>query len=267
MDDEQWLRPFRAFGSVKDFRLVDELATDVLRALSLADEGHDIVLPALQNLHVTGSLSIDGPFRDSVETFFTRRQLYGHPVQIYYGSPQQRRQFQPSSFPNLKRLPTTTNSVEMLTKLKQVEMRMTDLRNKQLEAAQAGRTDEANKLAVILSQHITAYKKGREFVVRMLEAKKAAAQGQGQGPSSQPAHDPATTAGTTQHSTPRMSATPQPTPNANSHSTPRLTTPRTGRKPEPELDVGVAFSRHRQLGRWRRVRLCCQCECGASSSV
>ncbi|KAH8994826.1 hypothetical protein EDB92DRAFT_228064 [Lactarius akahatsu] len=142
-------------------------------------------------------------------------------------------QSQPSSFLNLKPPPATADSVEMLTKLKQVEMRMTDLRNKQLEAAQAGRTDEANKLAVILSQHITAYKKGREFVVRMLEAKKAAAQGQGQGPSSQPAHDPAPTAGTTQHSTPRMSATPQPTPNANSHSTPRLTTPRMAANPNP----------------------------------
>ncbi|KAH9160781.1 hypothetical protein EDB89DRAFT_845017 [Lactarius sanguifluus] len=246
MDDEQWLRPFRAFGGVKDFRLADELATDVLHALRLADEGHDIVLPALQNLHVTGPLSIDGPLRDSVESFFTQRQLYGHPVQIYYGSPQQRRQFQPSSFLNLKPPPTTASSVEILTKLKQVEMRMADLRDKQIEATQAGRTDEADKLGVILSRHIAACKKGREFVMRMLEAKKAtaaaAAAAQGQGPSSQPTCDPTPTAGTTQHSTPRMTATPQPTPNANSHPTLRLATPRMAANPDPMPSHATAKS-------------------------
>jgi hypothetical protein len=112
--------------------------------------------------------------------------------------------------------------MEMMTKLKQVEMRITELRNKQVEAAQAGRTEEANRLMLVLSQHVAAYKKGREFVMKMMEAKRAAAaaQGQGQGPS-QPAHDPTSTAGTTQHSTPTMPATPQQTPN--SRLTPRLT--------------------------------------------
>jgi hypothetical protein len=146
---------------------------------------------------------------------------------------------QPSSFAlNLK--PTASaDPMEMLTKLKQVEMRIAELRNKQLEAAQAGRTEDANKLTVVLSQHIAAYKKGREFVVKMLEAKRAAAaaqgQGQGQG-SSQSAHDPTSTAGTTQHSTPTMAATPQPqlTPNTNPRSTPRLAaTPLMAANPNP----------------------------------
>ena len=125
--------------------------------------------------------------------------------------------------------------MEMLTKLKQVEGRIAELRNKQTEAAQAGRTDEANKITVVLTQHIAAYKKGREFMMKMLEAKRAAAAAQGQGPS-QPPHDPAPTAGPTQHSTPTMSArhTPQPTPNANSRSTPRLAaTPLMAANPNP----------------------------------
>ena len=129
--------------------------------------------------------------------------------------------------------------MEMLNKLKQVETRIADLRSKQAEAAQAGRTEEANKLQIVLNQHVAAYRKGREFMMKMLEAKRAAAaaqgQGQGQGPS-QPPHDPAPTAGTTQHSTPTMSArhTPQPTPNANSRSTPRLAaTPLMAANPNP----------------------------------
>ena len=128
--------------------------------------------------------------------------------------------------------------MEMMSKLKQVEMRIADLRNKQIEHAQAGRTDEANKLTTVLSQHITAYKKGREFVMKSLEAKRAAAaaaQGQGQG-SSQPAHDAASTSGTTQHSTPTMAVTPQPqlTPNTNPRSTPRLAaTPLMAANPNP----------------------------------
>jgi hypothetical protein len=140
-------------------------------------------------------------------------------------------QSQPSSFALNLKPPANADSVEMLTKLKQVEMRIAELRNKHIEATQAGRTDEANRLAVILSQHVTAYRKGREFVMKMLEAKRAAAAGQAQG-SSQPAHDPAApTAGTTQHSTPIMSA--QPTPNANSRSTPRLSTPLMAANPNP----------------------------------
>ena len=134
--------------------------------------------------------------------------------------------------------------MEMMTKLKQVELRITELRSKQMEAAQAGRTEEANRLTLVLSQHVAAYKKGREFVVKMMEAKRAAAATQGQGPS-QPAHDPAPTASTTQHSTPTMSATPQPAPN--SRLTPRLTprlatTPLMAANPNPMLAMNPSPS-------------------------
>ncbi|KAH9034430.1 hypothetical protein EDB84DRAFT_1578199 [Lactarius hengduanensis] len=86
MDDEQWLRLIHAFDGAKDFRLDDKLATDVLRALRPADEGHKIVLPALRYLHVQGAV-MRGPSRDSVESFLAQRQLSNHPVQVYYDLP------------------------------------------------------------------------------------------------------------------------------------------------------------------------------------
>src|SRR6266404_3036612 len=115
--------------------------------------------------------------------------------------------------------PVCADPVEMFTKLKQVEMLMNELRNKEIEAIQAGRTDEANRLGSILTQHFTAYKKGREFLMKIVEAKRAAA-AQEQGPS-QPAHNSAPTAGTGEHSMPTMATTSQPTPNAGPNSTPQ----------------------------------------------
>lgn len=52
MIDERWLRLIRTFRGAKNFRVASELATDILRALCLADEGHEVVLPTLRNLHV-----------------------------------------------------------------------------------------------------------------------------------------------------------------------------------------------------------------------
>ncbi len=115
--------------------------------------------------------------------------------------------------------PASADPVELFTKLKQVEMLMNELRNKEIEAIQAGRTDEANRLGSILTQHFTAYKKGREFLMKIVEAKRAAA-AQEQGPS-QPAHNSAPTAGTGEHSMPTMATTSQPTPNAGPNSTPQ----------------------------------------------
>jgi hypothetical protein len=83
MDDEQWPQLIRAFGGAKDFHMASELATDISRALRLADEGHEIVLPTLINLHVLQPVSTSGPLWDSVESFVTQRQLSSLPVQIY----------------------------------------------------------------------------------------------------------------------------------------------------------------------------------------
>ena len=83
MDDEQWLRPIGAFSSAKVLRVASELATDILRSLRLADEGHEFVLPALQNLHVQEPVSMDELLWETVESFVTQRQLSSLPVQIY----------------------------------------------------------------------------------------------------------------------------------------------------------------------------------------
>ena len=104
---------------------------------------------------------------------------------------------QPLSFSlNMK---PAADPTEMISKLKQVETRIADLRDKQIEHAQAGRTDEVNKLTTVLSKHITAYKKGREFVMKMFEAKRAAAGCDGPCPFPHAiAHGAASAAGTTQ---------------------------------------------------------------------
>jgi len=99
-----------------------------------------------------------------------------------------------------------------------------EMRKKQLEAAQAGRTEEESKLNHILSQQLALYKKGREFVVRVMQVKKAMATAQAQG-SLQP-HEPAPDPGTSQHPTPAVAATPVATTPTTSHSTPRIATPR-----------------------------------------
>ena len=84
MDSEQWVRLVLAFSSAKDFRLAGELATDILGALGPADEEHKPVPPALRNLHIEESMTIFGPFLDSVKSFIAQRRLSGHPVKLYY---------------------------------------------------------------------------------------------------------------------------------------------------------------------------------------
>ena len=98
------------------------------------------------------------------------------------------------------------------------------MHKQQLEAAQAGRTEEENKLKHNLSQQVALYKKGHEFVARVVQVKKAMASAQAQG-SSQP-HEPTPDPGTSQHPTPAVPSTPVATPPTTSHSTPRLATPR-----------------------------------------
>ena len=112
---------------------------------------------------------------------------------------------------------------DMQAKLQQVEMRIKDTHKRQLEAAQAGDTDEALKQRNILGRQVAAYKKGRMYVEQVLSAKRLVAAAQAQG--SPLPHDSALNLPTSQHSTPAVSVTPQPTP-TNSHSTPQLPTPR-----------------------------------------
>lgn len=115
---------------------------------------------------------------------------------------------------------------EMRAKLNQVEQRIRDTQKRHVEAANAGNTEEANKQRFILGQQVGAYKRGREFVEKVVYAKKYVAAAQAQGSSQPP--DSALNPVTSQHPTPVVSATPQATatPPMNPHPTPRLATPR-----------------------------------------
>ncbi|KAI9454567.1 hypothetical protein BJY52DRAFT_720687 [Lactarius psammicola] len=85
MDDKHWLRLIHSFDGAKDFRVVGELAADILRALRPANKGHKPVLPTLRNLHVRGPTSVQVPLRVSVISFVAQRQLSGHPVRVHAG--------------------------------------------------------------------------------------------------------------------------------------------------------------------------------------
>ena len=113
---------------------------------------------------------------------------------------------------------------EMRTKLLQVESRIRDTQKRLNEAANAGNTEEANTQRLILGRQIGAYKKGCEFVEKVVYAKKFVTAAQAQGSSQPP--DSALNPVISQHPTPTVSATPHATPPMNPHSTPRLATPR-----------------------------------------
>ena len=80
MDNEQWLRLIRVFNCAKGIHVPGEFVTDILHALRLADEGDDIVLPALQSLYLDRTTPAA---KDTVDSFVSQRQLSGHPVRIY----------------------------------------------------------------------------------------------------------------------------------------------------------------------------------------
>jgi hypothetical protein len=90
----------------------------------------------------------------------------------------------PSQFPYLSvgvRQLASADAGGMRAKLQQVEMRIRETQRRQIEALNAGNTEEANKLRLVLGQQVAAYKKGCEFVEKVEYAKKlvtAAAQAQ-----------------------------------------------------------------------------------------
>jgi hypothetical protein len=85
-DDEHWPRLIRIFDGTKHLSVGSDLATDVLRALRPADEGHGISLPALQSLRVfPQGVFASAPLRDSVKSFLTQRRLSSHPIRLYCG--------------------------------------------------------------------------------------------------------------------------------------------------------------------------------------
>ena len=80
MDNDQWLQLFRAFDGAKYVYVPGEFVTDILHVLRLADEGHDVVLPALHRLYVREHTAV--AIQDSVDPLISQRELSGHPVRI-----------------------------------------------------------------------------------------------------------------------------------------------------------------------------------------
>jgi hypothetical protein len=153
--------------------------------------------------------------------------------------PQPQLPSQPPSFAMVRQL-ASADVVDLQAKLKQVEMQIIEMRKKQFEATQAGRTEEANKYNLTLAQQIAAYKKGQQFVMRVSQAKRAVAVAQAQGSSQ--SLEPAPDLSTTQHPTPAVPATPQATPPTTSHSTPRLATPRKPGMPVTPMSTPMSAS-------------------------
>ncbi|KAI9508549.1 hypothetical protein F5148DRAFT_1148956 [Russula earlei] len=137
--------------------------------------------------------------------------------------PQPQPPSQPPSLPlNLGQM-GNADVADLQAKLKQVEIRITEMCNRQMEAAQAVCTEEAKQYNIMLAQQIAVYKMGREFVMKVIQAKKFLASGQAQG-SSQP-HDSAPNSNTKPQPTPAVSATHQSTPSTDSRSAPQIATP------------------------------------------
>ncbi|KAI9510732.1 hypothetical protein F5148DRAFT_1332188 [Russula earlei] len=136
--------------------------------------------------------------------------------------PQPQPPSQPPSLPlNLGQM-ANADVADLQAKLKQVEIRIIGMRNRQMEAAQAGRTEEAKQYDMTLAQQMAVYKKGLEFVMKVMQTKRFLASGQAQG-SSQP-HDSAPNSNTKPLPTPAVSATPQSTPSTSSQSAPQVAT-------------------------------------------
>ena len=89
---------------------------------------------------------------------------------------------------------------DMQVKLQQVEVLIRDTHKRQLEAAQAGDTEEVNKQGITLNRQVAAYKKGRAYVEQVLSAKRLVAEAQAEGPSQ--LHDSAIDPGTSQNQNP-----------------------------------------------------------------
>ncbi|KAH9025806.1 hypothetical protein EDB84DRAFT_1503769 [Lactarius hengduanensis] len=82
MDGGQWLVLVRSFGGAKDFRVVGELATAILRALCQVDGGHTVMLPALRDLCVPDLGPAYGPLWEAASSFIASRWPSGSSVHV-----------------------------------------------------------------------------------------------------------------------------------------------------------------------------------------
>jgi len=86
MEDTQWLDLLHPFTSVKDLELFEDSVPFVAPALPLQElSGERVteVLPALQNLFLTGPQP-SGPVKEAIQKFIAARQLFGYPVTVHH---------------------------------------------------------------------------------------------------------------------------------------------------------------------------------------
>jgi hypothetical protein len=82
MENAQWLELLGPFTALKNLYLSDGIARRVCGALQeLSGERTTEVLPALCNLFVWGFSSLE-PVQEAMKSWFTARQLSGHPVVV-----------------------------------------------------------------------------------------------------------------------------------------------------------------------------------------
>ena len=81
---EQWLGIIRRFGGAKWFHATDEHSTDIVRALQLADERGEPVLPALHKLCIREPQTRYSPLREALTPFIYTCSLSGHFIAVAY---------------------------------------------------------------------------------------------------------------------------------------------------------------------------------------
>jgi hypothetical protein len=88
-DDEHWLQLIRSFCGARSLVIDGGLATGILCALRLADEGNttDTVHPSLRNLCVREFGILDPPFWNAAQSLIASRVLSKHPIGLQFVCP------------------------------------------------------------------------------------------------------------------------------------------------------------------------------------
>jgi hypothetical protein len=81
---EHKLELVRPFYGTRDFRVADELTTDVFRGFGPINGGSITVFPALRHLRVEKPMAINEPSWDALQSFMTSRSLSGRPVEVHH---------------------------------------------------------------------------------------------------------------------------------------------------------------------------------------
>ena len=78
------LGPVNSSTSVKQFHVLRNLSTNIMRALQLLDRRRETVLPTLHRLYIPQPGPRHALLRETVVSFMTSRRLSGHPIGVEY---------------------------------------------------------------------------------------------------------------------------------------------------------------------------------------